>query len=104
MTDSSNSRNKSYFDNGTIRVLLFSGRFEYFKRMKIRNAQTIYFVSPPSYPNLSISCGAITPSYSEFVNNMNYGENEGKELSVGVTLLYTKFDTFAVFSQIGRDP
>ena len=79
MTDSSNSRNKSYFDNGTIRVLLFSGRFEYFKRMKIRNAQTIYFVSPPSYPNLSISCGAITPSYSEFVNNMNYGENEGKE-------------------------
>lgn len=91
MTDSSNSRNKSYFDNGTIRVLLFSGRFEYFKRMKIRNAQTIYFVSPPSYPNF----------YSEFVNNMNYGENEGKELSVGVTLLYTKFDTFALERIVG---
>ena len=71
--------------------------------MKIRNAQTIYFVSPPSYPNLSISCGTLTPSYSEFVNNMNYWENEGKELSVCVTLLYTKFDTFAVFSQIERD-
>ena len=52
MTDASNSRNRSYFDNGTIRVLLFSGRFEFFRRMRIYNAQTIYFVSPPSYPNL----------------------------------------------------
>ena len=30
---SDNLRNRSYFQNGTIRVLLFSGRFKYFKRM-----------------------------------------------------------------------
>ena len=27
---------------------------------------------------------------------MKNGEKEGKELSVGVTVLYTKFDTYAV--------
>ena len=30
---SDNLRNRSYFYNGTIRILLFSGRFQYFKRM-----------------------------------------------------------------------
>ena len=35
-------------------------------------------------------------SYSDFVNNMKNGEKEGKELSVGVTVLYTKFDTYVV--------
>ena len=30
------------------------------------------------------------------MNNMKNGEKEGKELSVGVTVLYTKFDTYAV--------
>ena len=97
MTDASNSRNRSYFDNGTIRVLLFSGRFEFFRRMRIYNAQTIYFVSPPSYPNLWVLVEENEVcSYSDFVNNMKNGEKEGKELSVGVTVLYTKFDTYVV--------
>lgn len=52
LDDANNKRNRSYFINDTIRVLLFSGRYKYFKRMNIRGAYTIYFVSPPSYPDL----------------------------------------------------
>ena len=52
LDDGDNKRNRSYFANGTIRVLLFSGRYKYFKRMNIRGANTIYFVSPPTYPEL----------------------------------------------------
>ena len=45
-------RNRRYFKNGTIRVLLFCGRFKYFKRMNIPGANTIFFISPPLYPEL----------------------------------------------------
>ena len=52
LDQSDNLRNRSYFYNGTIRVLLFSGRYEYFKRMNIKGAHSIYFVGVPSYPEL----------------------------------------------------
>ena len=42
-------------------------------------------------------------SYSELVNEMNSENKEGKELSVGVTVLYTKFDTYAVAVREGLD-
>lgn len=34
---------------------------------------------------------------------MNSENKEGKELSVGVTVLYTKFDTYAVKPKEGDD-
>ena len=42
-------------------------------------------------------------SYSDFDNAMNSENKEGKELSVGVTVLYTKFDTYAVGARGGVD-
>ena len=103
LEDPDNKRNRSYFANGTIRVLLFSGRYRYFKRMNIRGANTIFFISPPSYPELWSWREGVTRSYSDFVNSMNSENKEGKELSVGVTVLYTKFDTYAVEPKEGDD-
>ena len=45
----------------------------------------------------------VSGSYSDFVNAMNSENKEGKELSVGVTVLYTKFDTYAVGAREGVD-
>lgn len=39
-------------------------------------------------------------SYCDFVNAMNLDNKDGKELSVGVTVLYTKYDTYSVSNGI----
>lgn len=38
----------------------------------------------------------MTYSYSDIVNGMNEKGGDKERLSVGVTVLYTKYDTFAV--------
>ena len=35
-------------------------------------------------------------SYSDIVNGMNERENDKERLSVGVTVLYTRYDTYTV--------
>lgn len=68
--------------------------------MNIRGAYTIYFVSPPSYPDLYSLIWMFKFSYCDFVNAMNLDNKDGKELSVGVTVLYTKYDTYSVSNGI----
>ena len=57
-----------------------------YNKLDIRGANSIYFVGVPSYPEF----------YSDLVNAMSDKGSEKEELSVGVTVLYSKYDTYAV--------
>ena len=56
----------------------------------------MYFVGLPSYPELYEVIECDESSYSDIVNGMNERESDKERLSVGVTVLYTRYDTYTV--------
>lgn len=84
------SRGRSRFFNGTNDILVYSGRFHYFRRYQIRGANHMIFYSLPEYPHF----------YPELVNMVN---DSGEASSASSCLiLFTRFDRMGLERVVGK--
>ena len=85
------SRGRSRFFHGSKDILLYSGRFHYFRRFQIRGANHIVFYSVPEYPHF----------YPELVNMVTDGEN-ASSASSSCLVLFTRFEQLALERLVGK--
>jgi len=85
------SRGRSRFFNGSKDILLYSGRFHYFRRYNIRGANHIIFYSLPEFPQF----------YPELVNLVT-DSTESTSTSSSCLALFTKFEKMALERLVGK--
>ncbi|KAF6208642.1 hypothetical protein GE061_017100 [Apolygus lucorum] len=90
------ARNKIF--HGETQILLYTERFHFYRRLKLRGIQNIIFYQPPAFPNFySELC-----NFLQDVNKIKNVESEG-EAVMTVNVLYTKFDVTQVAAIVGTD-
>ena len=88
------SRSRSNFFHGKTSILLYSGRFHFFRRFKIRGALHVIFYALPEYPHF----------FSEIVNNLGNGLNDSiKSAGASCSVLISKFDKLSLERVVGVD-
>ncbi|KAI5706526.1 hypothetical protein M8J75_009000 [Diaphorina citri] len=81
--DNQIARARDLFFHAEKHFLLYSERFHFFRRIRVRGIRHIVFYEPPQFPHF----------YSELINFMQVNENGlGTESNMSVSVLYTKFD------------
>jgi len=84
------TRSRAMFLDGSKHYLLFTERFNFFYRYKLKGIRHIIFYQLPHFPHF----------YSEIVNAMTTSEVVG-DSSVSCTVLYSRFDGFRLESVVG---
>jgi U3 small nucleolar RNA-associated protein 25 len=84
------SRGRSRFFHGSKDILLYSGRFHYFRRYSMRGANHIIFYSLPEHPQF----------YPEMVNLITEATDAASPSSCLV--LFTKFEKMALSRIVGE--
>ncbi|KAI5740162.1 hypothetical protein M8J76_001123 [Diaphorina citri] len=85
--DNQIARARDLFFHAEKHFLLYSERFHFFRRIRVRGIRHIVFYEPPQFPHF----------YSELINFMQEAnqyrhEDGGSESNMSVSVLYTKFD------------
>lgn len=94
--DSKIARARDMFFHSSAHFLLYSERAHFFRRTRIKGIRHLIMYQPPIWPNF----------YSEIINLMQNGyqnPRDGLELSMTVTILYTKYDMLQISSIIGSE-
>uniref|UniRef100_A0A0K8SP75 U3 small nucleolar RNA-associated protein 25 homolog n=1 Tax=Lygus hesperus TaxID=30085 RepID=A0A0K8SP75_LYGHE len=90
------ARNKIF--HGETQLLLYTERFHFYRRLKLRGIQNIIFYQPPAFPNFySELC-----NFLQDVNKIRNVESEGEAIMT-VNVLYTKFDVTQIAAIVGTD-
>ncbi|RZF43625.1 hypothetical protein LSTR_LSTR016453 [Laodelphax striatellus] len=76
--DSKIARARDLFFHGESHFLLYSERFHFYRRIRVKGIRHIVFFQPPSFPNF----------YSELCNLIH----DDGESNVSVTTLFNQFD------------
>lgn len=85
---------RDIFFHSESQFLLYSERFHFFRRIRIKGIRHILFYGPPVTPHF----------YSEMINLMqenNQNPKGGSESNMTVTVVYCKYDIFQLSSVIG---
>ncbi|KAG8222130.1 hypothetical protein J437_LFUL002127 [Ladona fulva] len=86
---------RDHFFHGKSHFLLYSERFHYFRRVRIKGIKHIIFYQPPSYPQF----------YSEMCNLMQaaYQRRNQRDSHNSVALLYSRHDLEQLAGIVGSD-
>uniref|UniRef100_A0A1B6LTA9 U3 small nucleolar RNA-associated protein 25 homolog n=2 Tax=Graphocephala atropunctata TaxID=36148 RepID=A0A1B6LTA9_9HEMI len=86
------ARARDMFFHSSAHFLLYSERFHFFRRIRLKGIRHIIFYQPPTIPHF----------YSEMCNLMQ-GDRQTEEGSLSVTVLYTKYDSAQLAAIVGSD-
>ncbi|KAK8789913.1 hypothetical protein WA158_006693 [Blastocystis sp. Blastoise] len=81
-------RSLTYFKNGIVRILLYSGRYHYFRRQNPQGVQTVFFIGLPREASF----------YQDIINTM-----PPSPLSISATTLYTNYEGNELERIVGTD-
>ena len=97
------TRERSYFFHGKSRILLYSERFHYYNRYRIRGIKHLIFYAPPLNPNLyNEMCDLVVSSGNSSVST--HGLNTSRDDTDDrpqISTLFTKFDNFQIERIVG---
>ncbi|XP_067015268.2 U3 small nucleolar RNA-associated protein 25 homolog [Anabrus simplex] len=94
--DNKIARARDLFFHSEAHFMLYSERFHFFRRLRIKGIRHIVFYQPPSVPQF----------YSELCNLMqeaNQSRRGGSESNMSVTVLYSKYDALQLAAVVGTD-
>ncbi|GLV39574.1 uncharacterized protein CBL_08360 [Carabus blaptoides fortunei] len=90
------ARARDMFYHGDAHFMLYSERFHYFRRIRVKGIRHIIFYQPPTFPHF----------YSEMCNIMqeaNQNKKSGSLSNMTVTVIYSKYDAQQMSSVLGTD-
>lgn len=90
------ARARDMFFHGDAHFLLYTERFHFFNRIKVKGIRHIIFYAPPSFPHF----------YSEMCNFMQeayQNPKSGYSSNMTVTIIYCKYDMLPLSSIVGSD-
>ncbi|XP_063233834.1 U3 small nucleolar RNA-associated protein 25 homolog isoform X2 [Bacillus rossius redtenbacheri] len=90
------ARARDMFFHDDAHFLLYSERFHFFRRLRIKGIRHILFYQPPTFPHF----------YSEMCNLMheaNQNSYSGSDSNMTVTVLYTKYDVQQLAAVVGTE-
>lgn len=88
------ARARDMFYHSGVHFLLYSERYHFYQRTRIKGIRHLIMYQPPMWPQL----------YSEMVNMMNESNQnsaDGLDDSMSITVLYTKYDLIQLNSILG---
>ncbi|XP_043468748.1 U3 small nucleolar RNA-associated protein 25 homolog [Leptopilina heterotoma] len=94
--DSKIAKARDIFFHSESQFLLYSERFHFFRRIRVKGIRHILFYGPPVSPHF----------YSEMINLMqesNQNPKGGSESNMSVTVVYCKYDILQLSSIIGTE-
>ncbi|XP_077286205.1 U3 small nucleolar RNA-associated protein 25 homolog [Arctopsyche grandis] len=94
--DAKIARARDMFFHTEAHFLLYSERFHFFRRVRVKGIRHIIFYQPPIFPHF----------YSELCNLMqeaNQNKYGGSESNMTVTVLYTKYDLQQLSAVVGTE-
>ncbi|XP_076164404.1 U3 small nucleolar RNA-associated protein 25 homolog isoform X2 [Ptiloglossa arizonensis] len=92
--DAKIARARDMFFHSDAHFLIYSERFHFFRRIKVKGIRHIIFYAPPTFPQF----------YSEMCNLMhetNQNPRAGSESNMTVTVLYCKYDVMQLSAIVG---
>nr|CAD7194998.1 unnamed protein product [Timema douglasi] len=90
------ARARDMFFHDEAHFLLYSERFHFFNRLRIKGIRHILFYQPPTFPHF----------YSEMCNLMqeaNQSRHSGADSNMTVTVLYSKYDVQQLAAVVGTE-
>ncbi|CAD7012422.1 unnamed protein product [Ceratitis capitata] len=90
------ARARDMFYHSGVHFLLYSERYHFYQRTRIKGIRHLIMYQPPMWPQL----------YSEMVNMMNESNQnvaDGLEDSMSITVLYTKYDLIQLNAILGTE-
>ncbi|XP_011312696.1 digestive organ expansion factor homolog [Fopius arisanus] len=94
--DAKVARARDMFFHSDANFLLYSERFHFFRRIRVKGIRHIIFFAPPNFPGF----------YSEMCNLMheaNQNPKAGTESNMTVTVLYCKYDAMQLAGIVGTE-
>lgn len=94
--DAKVARARDMFFHGDAHFLLYSERFHFFHRIRVKGIRHIIFYAPPTFPHF----------YTEMCNSMqeaNQNPRTGSESNMTVTILYCKYDIMQLSAIVGTE-
>ena len=94
--DAKVARARDMFFHSSAHFLLYSERFHFFRRIRVKGIRHIIFFAPPTIPEF----------YSEMCNFMqqaNQNRRSGSESNMTVTILYCKYDIMQLSAIVGTE-
>ncbi|XP_076657128.1 U3 small nucleolar RNA-associated protein 25 homolog [Halictus rubicundus] len=94
--DSKIARARDMFYHSDGHFLLYSERFHFFRRIRVKGIRHIIFYAPPTFPGF----------YSEMCNLMqefNQNPRAGSDSNMTVTVLYCKYDIMQLSAIVGTE-
>ena len=94
--DAKVARARDMFFHSSAHFLLYSERFHFFRRIRVKGIRHIIFFAPPTIPEF----------YSEMCNFMqeaNQNRRSGSESNMTVTILYCKYDIMQLSALVGTE-
>ncbi|XP_043255594.1 U3 small nucleolar RNA-associated protein 25 homolog isoform X2 [Colletes gigas] len=90
------ARARDMFFHSDAHFLIYSERFHFFRRIRVKGIRHIIFYAPPTFPEF----------YSEMCNLMqeaNQNPQAGSESNMTVTVLYCKYDVMQLSAVVGTE-
>ncbi|XP_076637307.1 U3 small nucleolar RNA-associated protein 25 homolog isoform X2 [Colletes latitarsis] len=90
------ARARDMFFHSDAHFLIYSERFHFFRRIRVKGIRHIIFYAPPTFPEF----------YSEMCNLMqeaNQNPQAGSESNMTVTVLYCKYDIMQLSAIVGTE-
>ncbi|XP_054011268.1 U3 small nucleolar RNA-associated protein 25 homolog [Hylaeus anthracinus] len=94
--DAKIARARDMFFHSDVHFLIYSERFHFFRRIRMKGIRHIIFYAPPTFPEF----------YSEICNLMqeaNQNPRAGSESNMTVTVLYCKYDIMQLSAIVGTE-
>ncbi|XP_012265975.2 U3 small nucleolar RNA-associated protein 25 homolog [Athalia rosae] len=94
--DAKIARARDMFYHSDSHFLIYSERFHFFRRIRVKGIRHVIFFGPPTIPHF----------YSEICNLMqeaNQNPNSGSDSNMTVTLIYSKYDALKLSGIVGTE-
>ncbi|XP_046435035.1 U3 small nucleolar RNA-associated protein 25 homolog [Neodiprion fabricii] len=94
--DAKVARARDMFYHSDAHFLIYSERFHFFRRIRLKGIRHLIFFAPPTFPHF----------YSEICNLMqkaNQNPNAGSDSNMTVTLVYSKYDALKLAGIVGTE-
>ena len=94
--DAKIARARDMFFHSDAHFLIYSERFHFFRRIRVKGIRHLIFFAPPTFPHF----------YSEMCNLMqeaNQNPRAGSESNMTITTLYSKYDAMQLAAIVGTE-
>ncbi|XP_059487983.1 U3 small nucleolar RNA-associated protein 25 homolog [Neocloeon triangulifer] len=94
--DAKIARARDMFFHKEAHFLLYSERFHFFRRIRIKGIRHLIFYQPPTFPHFY-------PELCNFMQEANQNRKKGGSSNMTVTVLYSKYDAQRLAAIVGSD-